>query len=807
MKEIHLLCNAHLDPVWLWQRQEGIAEAISTFRVAADFCEKYDGFVFNHNESVLYEWVEENEPELFERIKKLVKDGKWHIMGGWYLQPDCLMPSGETFIRQLETGHDYFMDKFGVETKTAVNLDPFGHARGLVQILSKCGYNSYLFMRPYDFVPEHDFVWKGYDGSEIFGHCIIPGYNTNKGKAIQKLEAVVKDAHDGANLMLWGIGNHGGGPSEVDLNALNDYAKNHPEVKIIHSWCENYFDTLDKSKLRTIDTSLVHCMVGCYTSMVRIKQMHRLMENELSICEKMLASSNVKYDKKELADAQKALLFCEFHDVLPGSMIKKAEDDALRLMNYGREIISRYTAKAFFALCSGQKKGKRGEIPVLVYNPSPYKIYRDIEVEFQLEDQNWNDNECTIIKVRDEDGNYLPAQNEKEASSVRLDWRKRVVFRAELKPMSVNRFDCELEVIKSFVRPIEPCSENDTHFICQNDEMTVMINKSTGLIDKFTVDGIDYLKSGSGKIIAYRDNEDPWGMTVDGFCDRADEFKAVSAEEANSFNGYPNEKLANVRVIENGAVRCKIQAIFKCENSFAVVTYTIPKKGRYVDIKIKTLTNDADRMYKLSFDTCFENPEFIGQSVFGRETLLKDEKEVTFHKWCGLFKAGKGLAIINNCSYAGSSFGSTLNISLLRTAIYSAHPILDRPITDPDRNHDRIDMGEREFEYRLTADINTLDKDSDTFNQPPYAISFFPSGNGERPETSVEIKNDNIIMSRFKKDDALMLRLYNSSELAQSCEIEILGKNFETEFAPFEIKTFIMNSGGLKETNILCKEK
>ncbi|MBO5071182.1 MAG: alpha-mannosidase, partial [Roseburia sp.] len=181
MKELYLLCNAHLDPVWQWQREEGMAEAVSTFRVAAKFCEEYDGFVFNHNESILYEWVEEYEPALFEKIKKLVREGKWHIMGGWYLQPDCVMPSGESFIRQIETGNKYFMEKFGVKTTTAINVDPFGHTRGLVQILKKCGYDSYLFMRPNNFVPEHDFIWKGYDGSTVIGHNFMPGYGTSKG--------------------------------------------------------------------------------------------------------------------------------------------------------------------------------------------------------------------------------------------------------------------------------------------------------------------------------------------------------------------------------------------------------------------------------------------------------------------------------------------------------------------------------------------------------------------------------------------------------------------------------------------------
>lgn len=799
MKEIHLLCNAHLDPVWLWQRQEGMAEAVSTFRVAADFCEQYDGFVFNHNESLLYEWVEELEPELFERIKKLVKEGKWHIMGGWYLQPDCLMPSGESFIRQIEVGNKYFAEKFGVKTKTAVNVDPFGHSRGLVQILKKCGYNSYLFMRPYDYVPEHDFVWKGYDGSEIIGHCMIPGYNTNKGKALEKLENVVKNAHEGANLMLWGIGNHGGGPSKIDLEAINDYAKKHKDVKITHSWCENYFDKADKAELKTVDTSIVHCMVGCYTSMVRIKQMHRQLENELLTAEMMIAASGIEYDKSELEKAEKALLFCEFHDVLPGSMIRKAEEDALRLMSCGGEIASRLTAKAFFALCSGQKKGKQGEIPILVFNPNPYWVEEEIEAEFQLEDQNWNENECTIMSVYDECGMLVPSQNEKEQSSINLDWRKRIAFRARLKPMSINRFDCMLTVIDQNKRPIEPCEQTYEHYVFRNCGMNVLINKTTGLIDKFEVDGVDYLKNGSGKIVAYQDNEDPWGMTVDGFYDVLGEFKPVSAEEANRFNGYPGEARENVRVIENGPVRCKIQATFKYENSYAVVTYTIPKKGRYVDIKIKFLANDANRMYKLSFDSALENTEFVGQSAFGRENMLKDEKEVTYQKWCGLFGGDKGFAVVNEGSYAGSCKDNAMNISLLRTAICSAHPIEERPITDSDRNHDRIDMGEREFEYRLTADVNEIEKTSEIFNRPAYVLSFFPSGNGEKKNTVLEISNEKVILSRYKGD---LIRLYNSSEKEENTTVTIGENKFELSLAPYEVKTYSYD-GGLKETDML----
>ena len=154
-KSVEIICKNYgkIGGIWF----DGMWD--STFRVAADFCEKYDGFIFNHNESILYEWVEEYEPALFERIQKLVKEGKWRIMGGWYLQPDCVMPSGESFIRQIEVGNQYFEEKFGVKSETAVNFDPFGHNRGLVQILTKKGYENYVFVRPLGMIPEQNFIW------------------------------------------------------------------------------------------------------------------------------------------------------------------------------------------------------------------------------------------------------------------------------------------------------------------------------------------------------------------------------------------------------------------------------------------------------------------------------------------------------------------------------------------------------------------------------------------------------------------------------------------------------------------------
>ena len=196
MKKINLIANAHLDPVWLWEWEEGAAAAISTFRVAADFCEEYEGFIFNHNEALLYEWVEEHEPSLFKRIQTLAKKGKWHIMGGWYLQPDCNMPSGESFVRQILLGRRYFREKFGAAPTTAVNFDSFGHTRGLVQILAKSGYDSYLFCRPAPTdctLPSDDFIWTGFDGSSVMAYRASDRYGSRFGKAGEKIANWIKN--------------------------------------------------------------------------------------------------------------------------------------------------------------------------------------------------------------------------------------------------------------------------------------------------------------------------------------------------------------------------------------------------------------------------------------------------------------------------------------------------------------------------------------------------------------------------------------------------------------------------------------
>lgn len=119
----YLIGNAYIDPVWLWQWQDGFAEIKATFRSALDRMKEFEDFKFTSAGAVYYEWIEKNEPDMFEENRQRVKEGRWNIVGGWFLQPDCNIPCGESFSRHGLLSQRYFQEKFGITAKTGYNVD------------------------------------------------------------------------------------------------------------------------------------------------------------------------------------------------------------------------------------------------------------------------------------------------------------------------------------------------------------------------------------------------------------------------------------------------------------------------------------------------------------------------------------------------------------------------------------------------------------------------------------------------------------------------------------------------------------
>lgn len=822
MKTMHLICNAHIDPVWMWEWEEGAAETLSTFRIAADFCEQYEEFVFNHNEMILYQWIEEYEPHLFKRIQKLVSEGKWNIMGGWYLQPDCNLPSGEAIVRQILTGRRFFEQKFQQKPTTAINFDPFGHSRGIVQILVKSGYDSYIFLRPGQIdcpLPANDFRWIGYDGSSVLAHRGYDGYNTLKGKALNKIEKYLEEyPNQELSAILWGIGNHGGGPSRADWEQIENWKKEQTDREVIHSSPEKYFNDLKRQEeIPKYAGSLNAWAVGCYTTQIRIKQQYRKFENQYFRAEKMLSAAVVQvgtiYPQKKLMEALKALLFVQFHDILPGTSVQSAEEASLRLIGYGREVLSKLEAKAFFAMAGGEAKAELGEIPVLVYNPHPFKVSGVFHCEFQLEDQNWSDQ--YMLPVLKKEGIDIPVQLEKEGSNIPIDWRKHIAFEADLEPYQMNRFNCYLKAGK---RPEVKMVRNDGQDIeIKTKMLRIVINAETGLIDICQVNEIDYLKKGSFRILVMDDDDDAWGMNVSGFDKYCGEFVLMSKEEGTRYSGVRDNLLESVRIVEDGDVETVVEAMMYYRHSRLCMTYRIPRNGIHIQVHIRVLWSEPGKMLKLSIPTVMREGSYLGQTIYGREVLHQDGREVAAQKWTAYVSEKENMAVacINDGIYGSDCKDGEIRLSLLRSPGYSGHTIEDRMIMSQNRMSPRIDQGEREFDIWLMAGgtsevLDHIDREALIRNEVPYILSCFPAGDREKTHTFVEVSAPEILLTACKRSEDgkyLMIRLFEAAGRDSSTMIRVKDYGIECicSFHAYEIKSFRLNRAerGIEEVDLM----
>lgn len=819
-RTIHLVCNAHLDPVWLWEWEEGAASALSTFRTAAELCETYPDFIFNHNEAILYRWIEEYEPGLFARIQELVKRGQWHIMGGWYLQPDCNMPSGESFVRQILLGRQYFAEKFSSVPTTAINFDPFGHTRGLVQILVKSGYDSYIICRPSkgeSGTPSDEFIWEGYDGSRLVVLRPYGFYNTPLGKARQEVEKfIVEGPNTVDSLMLWGVGNHGGGASRQDLTDLAVLKEKHIDLDLCHSTPEAYFKASRETwaELPVHPRDINPWAVGCYTSQIRVKQGHRQLENALFVTEKMASAAwmqlGMEYPKAELKEAMVDLATCQFHDILPGSSIQPAEEMALRILGHGLEILARLKARAYFALAKGQKATQEGDIPILVYNPHPFPVQTIVECEFNLADFNLSDEFADLVVYGDDQA--LPTQVEKELSNLNMDWRKRVAFRTILAPSQMNRFDCRPRP-KPLQREFPPIQGKAFHY--ETQDLEVIINTQSGLMDAYRVGGVDYLAENAFAPLVIMDDADPWGMRVNSFREVLGRFQLLESSENQRFSGVKNDSLASVRLIEDGDVRTVIETVLGYENSRLVMRYKLPKAGTKVEVEIRVFWNEIDRMLKLSFPTLDPGTSYYGQVAYGSDELPGDGRELVAQKWVAILFADRrsALSIINDGVYGSDFYHGEARITLLRSPAFSGHPIGFRKILPQDRFSPRIDQGERLYRFwiqggPLEERLEAVDREALVHNETPMTLSFTPASHGKSPGAFITLSDRVTQLSALKQaedGDGLILRLFNPTSESRSTQVDlpVLELSKEVQLTPFEIRTFRVKKGFWLEVNLM----
>lgn len=850
---LHLICNAHLDPVWKWEWEEGLTETLGTFETAAELLEENPDLIFNHNESVLYEWVLEFRPDLFKRIQKLVAAGRWHIAGGWYLQPDCNMPEGESFVRQILVGRNFFREHFAVEPDLAYNFDAFGHHGNLPQILKKAGYRGYVHFRPdaksLD-LPGDLYQWEGIDGSRVMTYRPPFGwYGTDDHEDLRtRIEDSLqgKTTSTGVVGIFWGMGDHGGGATRQDLRVIQAIQKRQDRV------CQSTTAAL-LADMEAVGAEapvwkgdLQRVFTGCYTSVAQTKLSNRRSESLVHLAERYatLAWWFLKrpYPADQLERVWKDVLFNQFHDILPGSSTRKAMAGSYEIAGRAMKVAREIALDAQLALMA--KTSRRKPLTVVVFNPHPYASTFPVDLEYMVGHRPILTRFVTA-RVTDARGRNVPCQDEVPAAkATKFDWRKQVVFEAALPALGHAEFTIHLDT-RTPGKALPPMLETPPALEWENEHVRFALNPKTGLVQELSrkPDFSDaspkdanrrsvgilpatgkaggtstLLKGEAGRLGVFRDGGDAWGTDILRYDKKVGQFRLASPREAAELTGQLHlQGVDPIRVVEKGAVRTVVECLFVYKKSTASIRYIIYQSRPEIEAEVRVIWNQPGLQIKWLWPTHLPDSDYLAEIPYGDITRRQGEGEHVHLRWLALSEpSGDALGIVGIGPSGHEVRKGEVRITLLRSAIYchgSMHSLRERVF------HDFMDLGESRFRFALLptrhenvrADIARL---SERLSLPPTALVHFPLGASQAKGVDsgkplISVDGEGLELGAIKRSENgrdLILRIVERAGRPATGQLKLANRPtpHALAFQPYEIKTLrIASSGAIRECDLL----
>lgn len=782
-ERIYMVGNAHLDIMWLWELEEGIQEVRATFRSAIDRLNEYQEFIFTSACASYYEMVEEYDPELFQEIKKAIKKGKWYIAGGWYLQPDCNMPNGESFIRQGLYSQKYFIEKFGKRANVGYNVDSFGHAASLPQLLKNVGLDSYIFMRPNGqenpSVPGNLFLWEGIDGTKIQSFRIPVSYcsDDKSDELFYKIKSTIADCKQQQLPMMcfYGVGDHGGGPTKKTIEKIREYESSFKnDTQILFSDPGAYFEEIRKAGylLPSYHGELQHHSIGCYSVMSDIKKMHNQSEQALIQSEIIatIFSGTIrnKYPIDEFRRAWKKVLFNEFHDVLSGTCLPEDYPVIKNGFGYALEIASD-ERNFFLQQIAAKIDTSDGKMRLIVFNSHPWAIKRVVEVDGIFD------------SIKDNNDVFLPMQQVHSNAMTGGMYAKHTRIPVIVPPFGYCTWTLEnvrtnqdQEVFDKEQYIIEP------KFEFGNGIVTIYRNntKDGNSIGAISCLGETFISEIIPVVI--NDDTDTW------------------AHGLSKFEGLSHEmSLQNISVSCEGEVTTKYDYTYSYEKSTLVLSITTNIGERAIDLHIKLFWAEKHKVVKLRVRTPLENDYFFSEIPYGWIQRPADDTEWPCGRWIGKRDSkGRSLFLLNDGLYGCSAEPDALCLTLLRSPIMANHmPAV--PKDEPILHY--ADQGEHEWNLRLLFidewKPEEATREAMVLNQP--LVSFIESihkGILPNKKSYGKLEGDAVVLGsakRSEKNDGWIFRLIESSgrEATAKLEIPFLEIDEELVCKPFEIKT------------------
>lgn len=779
-KVIFFVGNAHLDPVWMWHWQEGSCEAKATIRSALDRMKEYPDFKFVCSASVVFQWIEEFDPQMLEEVKERVKEGRFRIVGGWFVQPDCNLPAGESFARHGLYGQRYFKNTFGTTATIGYNVDSFGHNLMLPQILKKSGMNRYVFMRPMRHekeMPSELFQWKSPDGSEVTAFRIMGGYAANL-QNLEDLEARVaandKESQNPTDSMMffYGVGNHGGGPTKKNINAVMEFAKTHPDRKVIFSDVVDFFDYIEpfEEQLPVHTDDLQHHASGCYSAVSSIKNDVRRTENALINAEKFSMMANAligkKCNPKKFEKAWKNTLFCHFHDILGGCCIQDAYEDVFAMLGESRSFAKRTENNALQSISwkidtHDFTKG----VPVILFNPNDFDVEEMIPVNKQ------------VPVILDGNGNRMGIQYVR-SQVFSCKARDDTAFMAKIPALGYATY-----YMKS-PQEVEPFEfESPLHIdrrSMENENLRISFEEHTGYITSiFDKVHEKELLNGFGAVPIVIDEQahDTWSHGMNYF-DR----------EMAKFGD------ATMKITESGPLRVTLKVVNRYNDSTLVQYFSLRKGAKTLDVKAQVDWHERYKMLKLAYDTIYDNGKAYYEIPFGVIERPANGEEEPCLSWVAIKRDNDGLAILNNNKYSFSIKDGTVNLTVVRSPLFADHG------RGRDEECTFTDQGIHNFSYMILpmekTEWSDVIREAKHLNNPVTVI-MENNHNGILPTqySGYTCSTENIILSAIKPaedGEGIVLRAYetNGREVDVTFTGSMLPAILKAHFGAFGVNTY-----------------
>ena len=704
---IHMIGSAHIDPVWYWSRQAGMIEVLSTCRTALEMLHNYDEFIFSLGDVWVYEILEKFCPQDLKIIKKYIANSRWHIPGGWYVQPDCNLISESSFKKHIELGKSFFRKTFSVEVNVGFNVDSFGHSASIPDILVEAGYDSYVMMRPMQhemLMPEPLFIWEGNGGGELMTWRIPRSYNAESPEVLKQniLSALEVAKIDIPHVMcFYGIGNHGGGPTRELIEWILENQEFSKDVNLKFSSPREFFDAVKpwKTLLPRVSGELQMHAIGCYSVVGEIKK--KLQDAELAI-EEAQTAYNALGEQKNIVSTNnyfeknwKRILFNQFHDILGGTSIQEACLDTVNELSSviveGEDITSTLCIQNL--MDSEEHPLQRLKVfrfgnydyNSLVYH-EPWLHPRGFEQSFK----------GTLLDELGSSIDYQLVQQSAVKGAARA-----LIFETSIKSSQPKEYYLDHEH--------EP-KEVKTDISCKNKEISNSI-----LTSKIGTEGNFFnLNLLISEVINY-----DW-IQIHVFADESDTW----SHGKKSFDTPPEGvfKIKKIAMEEIGPLRSIVRLDTQYGCSRSSVRLVFFREKPYIDLLVDLYNFEQFKLIKLIIPA--PNTQFRYDRIArGYLKRPQNKLEFPFMKWSWIpnskqKKSTDGMGIISSHCFSCSGNDGFFNLTLLRSPTFAWHD--PAKIDDPNRFYN-TDQGLSSYRVRICFDVNIdkMDKYTDEILYKP----------------------------------------------------------------------------------------